>query len=234
MRTTMTGNEACAWGALLANVDVVAAYPITPQTSIVEKIADFVSKGEMKSQFIKVESEHSAMAACIAASNTGTRTFTATSSHGLALMHELLMWAAGARLPIVMGNVNRSMGPPWSVWADHQDTMAQRDTGWMKFYCESNQEVLDTILMAYKTVENHDILIPAMIIEDAFILSHTSEAVDIPDQELVNKYLPAFNPAFKLDVDDPKGFGSLAMPDDYMEFRYNIGRAMEVLYIILK
>ncbi len=226
MRTTMTGNEACAYGAKLARAEVVAAYPITPQTSIVEKIAHFVSNGEMKSQFIKVESEHSAMAASIAASNTGARAFTATSSHGLALMHELLMWASGARLPIVMGAVNRAMGPPWSVWADHQDTMAERDTGWMQFYCESNQEVLDTILMSYKTVENHDVLIPAMIIEDAFILSHTSEAVDVPEQQMVDQYLPSFDPAFKLDVEDPKAFGSLAMPDDYYEFRYNIGRAM--------
>ncbi len=220
MRKVMTGNYASAWGAKLARAEVIAAYPITPQTSIVEKLADWVSTGEMKANFIPVESEHSAMAACIAAEAAGARTYTATSSHGLTLMHEVLMWASGARLPIVMTNVSRAMAPPWSVWVDHMDSIAQRDTGWMEFFCQSNQEVLDTIIMAYKVCESKGIMLPAMVIEDAFILSHTSEPVDIPDPAIVDDFLPGYAPELKLEVGRPMGFGSLVRPDQYMEFRY--------------
>lgn len=227
MRLTLTGNQANAWGVKLSRVKVVAAYPITPQTTIVEELAEFAANGELDTQYIKVESEHSAMAACIAAENTGVRTYTASSSHGLALMHEMLHWAAGARLPIVMGAVNRTLGPPWNIWADHGDTISQRDTGWMQFYVESNQEVLDTIIQAYKVAESRDVLLPAMAIEDAFILSHTVERVEIPDQELVDDFLPPYNPPEYLNVDDPKGFGSLVMPDWHMEFRYLIKKAEE-------
>ncbi len=227
MRMVMTGNHASAYGAKISRAEVVAVYPITPQTTIVEKIASFVASGEMKTQYVKVESEHSAMAACISAALTGARTYTATSSQGLLLMHELLIWASGARTPVVMSNVSRANGPPWSVWADHHDTMAQRDTGWMQIYCESNQEVLDSIIMAYKIGEKADIMLPSMIIEDAFILSHTVEPVDVPDMELVDSFLPPFDPRFILDVDEPYGFGSLVMPDLYMEFRYKINKAME-------
>ncbi|MFQ6127777.1 MAG: transketolase C-terminal domain-containing protein [Thermoplasmata archaeon] len=223
----MTGNSAQAYGAKLARAEVVAAYPITPQTTLVEKIADLVASGEMKSQYIKVESEHSAMAACIAASATGARAYTATSAHGLALMHEMLIWAAGSRLPIVMGNINRAMAPPWSVWSDYQDSIAQRDTGWMQFYCQNNQEVLDTVIQAYKVAENHDILLPAMIMEDAFYLSHTFEPVDVPPQEDVDTFLPSYNPPVKLDVDDPVGMCALVPPDHYMEFRFKVAKAME-------
>ncbi len=227
MRMVMTGNHASAYGAKVSRVEVVAAYPITPQTTIVEKIASLVASGEMKTQYVKVESEHSAMAACISATLTGARTYTATSSHGLMLMHELLIWASGARTPVVMSNVSRANGPPWSVWADHHDTMAQRDTGWMQIYCESNQEVLDSIIMAYKIGEKAEIMLPSMIIEDAFILSHTVEPVDVPEMELVDDFLPSFDPRFRLDVNEPYGFGSLVMPDLYMEFRYKINKAME-------
>ena len=172
-KMVITGNYAVAYGAKISRAEVIAAYPITPQTTIVEKIADFVADGEFDTQYLKVESEHSAMAACIAASNTGARAFTATSAHGLALMHELLIWASAARTPVVMANVNRAMGPPWSVWADHQDSIAQRDTGWIQFYCESSQEVLDTIIQAYKICEDHEILLPVLLTSDAFYLSHT-------------------------------------------------------------
>ena len=228
MRLTLTGNQANAWGVKLSRVDVVAAYPITPQTTIVEELAEFAANGELDAQYIKVESEHSAMAACIAAENTGVRTYTASSSHGLALMHEMLHWAAGARLPIVMGAVNRAMGPPWNIWSDQTDTISQRDTGWMQFYVESNQEVLDTIIQAYKVAESKDVMLPAMAIEDAFILSHTVERVEIPDQELVDEFLPEYRPQEYLNPGDPKGFGSLVMPDWYMEFRYLMERAQEV------
>ena len=227
-KMVITGNSAVAYGSKLARSEVVAAYPITPQTTIVEKIAEFVGNGEMETQYIKVESEHSAMAACIAASNTGVRAFTATSAHGLALMHELLMWASFARTPVVMANVNRAMGPPWSVWADHQDSVAQRDTGWIQLYCENNQEVLDTIIQLFKVCEDHEILLPGMTTLDAFYLSHTYEVVDIPDQEQVDEYLPKFDPPFKLDVDEPHGFGSLVMPHTWhMEFRYKSALAMD-------
>jgi pyruvate/2-oxoacid:ferredoxin oxidoreductase alpha subunit len=220
MRMVMTGNYASAYGAMLARAEVIAAYPITPQTSIVEKLAEFVASGDLKAKFIPVESEHSAMAACIAAQTAGARTYTATSSQGLTLMHEVLMWASGARLPIVMTNVSRAMAPPWSVWVDHMDTVAQRDTGWLQFFCRSNQEVLDTIIMAYKICESSGVMLPAMIVEDAFILSHTSEPVDVPDQALVDSFLPAYSPELKIEVGKPLGFGSLVKPDQYMEFRY--------------
>ncbi|OGS51672.1 MAG: pyruvate ferredoxin oxidoreductase [Euryarchaeota archaeon RBG_13_61_15] len=226
MRKVMTGNYASAYGAKLARAEVIAAYPITPQTSIVEKLADFVSTGELKAKFIPVESEHSAMAACIAAQTAGARTYTATSSHGLTLMHEVLMWASGARLPIVMTNVSRAMAPPWSVWVDHMDSVAQRDTGWLEFFCQSNQEVLDTIIMAYKVCESKGVMLPAMIIEDAFILSHTSEPVDLPDQDMVDAFLPAYAPELKIEVGKARGFGSLVRPDQYMEFRYKAMLAM--------
>jgi 2-oxoisovalerate ferredoxin oxidoreductase alpha subunit len=227
-KSVITGNYASSYGAKLAKAQVIAAYPITPQTSVVEKIAEFVASGEMEAQYIKVESEHSAMAACITASQTGARTFTATSAHGLTLMHEMLIWASGARTPVVMTNVNRAMAPPWSVWADHLDSVAQRDTGWIQYYCESNQEVLDSIIMAYKVGEDRDVLLPSFLTLDAFYLSHTYETVDIPDQDKVDAFLPSFDPPYKFDVDDPHLFGSLSFPHQfYMEWRYLISLAME-------
>jgi 2-oxoisovalerate ferredoxin oxidoreductase alpha subunit len=228
VKSVITGNYASSYGAKLARAQVIAAYPITPQTSVVEKIAEFVADGLMDTQYIKVESEHSAMAACITASQTGARTFTATSAHGLTLMHELLIWASGARTPVVMTNINRAMAPPWSVWADHLDSVAQRDTGWIQYYCESNQEVLDTIITAYKVSESREIMLPAMLTLDAFYLSHTYETVDIPDQDKVDKFLPSFDPLYKFDVEDPHLFGSLSFPHQfYMEWRYQIALSME-------
>ncbi len=227
MKKVITGNKATAYGVKVCRPKVIAAYPITPQTTIVEYIADFIADGSLESKFVKVESEHSAMAACIAAQNTGVRTFTATSAHGLALMHEMLHWAAAARTPVVMVNANRAMGPPWSIWADHLDSISQRDTGWIQTYCENSQEILDTIIMSYKIAENRKVMLPALLNEDAFYLTHTAEAVDIPDQELVDEFLPDFEPRYKIDTEEPFGFGSLVMPDNYYEFRYNIARAME-------
>ncbi|HJX24407.1 MAG TPA: pyruvate ferredoxin oxidoreductase, partial [Candidatus Bathyarchaeia archaeon] len=157
-RIVITGNYAAAHAARLARVKVVAAYPITPQTAAIEKLAEFIAKGELDSEYIKVESEHSAMAACIGASALGVRVFTATSSQGLLYMHEMLHWASGSRLPVVMAEVNRAVAPPWSIWADHTDSISQRDTGWMQFYCEDNQEVLDTLIQAYKIAEDERVL----------------------------------------------------------------------------
>ena len=225
MKTVLTGNHSVSVGAKLARVEVIAAYPITPQTQVVEKLSEIVGSKELNAKFIKVESEHSAMAACLGASATGARAFTATSSQGLALMHEMLHWASGARLPVVMANINRAMAPPWNVWADQTDSLSQRDTGWLQFYCADNQEVLDTIIQAYKICEK--ILLPAMVILDAFILSHTSEPVMVPDQSIVDKFLPAYKPQYKLDPKDPHTFGGLVGPDLYYEFRYKIQEAME-------
>lgn len=228
MKMVMTGNYATAYGAKLARVEVVAAYPITPQTTVVEKIAELQANKEMDIEYIKVESEHSAMAAVIAASQTGVRAFTATSSHGLLLMHEMLHWAAGARVPVGLVNINRANGPPWSIWADHGDSIAQRDTGMIQYYVESSQEILDTVIQGFKVSEDHEVFLPFMINADAFYLSHTFEIVDLPDQELVDRYLPKLEMEYKLDPDKPYGFGSLSMPHHwYMELRYNMHLAME-------
>jgi len=228
VKKIMTGNLAAAWGAKISRAEVIAAYPITPQTIIVEKLAKFISDGELNAEYLRVESEHSAMAACIATSQTGARTFTATSSQGLALMHEMLHWASGARTPIVMANVNRALAPPWNIWADHTDMMSQRDTGWIQFYAESNQEVLDTIINCYKLCEDRAIQLPAMVGLDAFYLSHTSEIVDIPDQDTTDKFLPPYKAFYPLDVEHPLSVGSLAMPHQwYSEFRYKIYKSME-------
>ncbi len=219
------GTHAASYAVKLARVQVIAAYPITPQTSVVEKLSEIISDGELNAKFIRVESEHSAMACCIGSSISGARAFTATSSQGLALMHELLHWAAGSRLPIVMVNVNRAMAPPWSIYVDHNDSLSQRDTGWLQFYAESNQEVMDTVLQAYKIAEA--VLLPVMINLDAFVLSHTSEPVAIPKQEFVDEFLPARNASFKIDTADPKAFGALIGPEAYMEMRYKLFQAME-------
>ena len=172
-----TGNYIAAKAAVMCKPDVVAAYPITPQTTLVEGIANYVASGEYKGEYICVESEHSAMAACIGASSTGVRTFTGTSSHGLLLMHEMLHWAALARLPIVMCNINRVIGPGWNIWTDENDSISQRDTGWLQFYCSSNQEIFDTVIQSFKIAEHEKVQLPVMISYNAFILSHTSMPV---------------------------------------------------------
>ncbi|MBM3328957.1 MAG: pyruvate ferredoxin oxidoreductase [Calditrichaeota bacterium] len=225
MQKVLTGNQAVAWGVMCAQAQVVSAYPITPQTTIIEELADLVTRKMLAAEFIKVESEHSAMAGCIGAQAAGARTFTATSAQGLALMHELLHWAALGRLPVVMADVNRAMAPGWSIWADQNDSLAQRDTGWIQFYCESNQEVLDTVIQAYRVAEA--VNLPAMIVLDAFFLSHTSEAVDVPGPEATAEYLPRYQPEVYLDTRDPHAFGGLVGADVYMEFRYKMQLAME-------
>ncbi|WP_297092797.1 pyruvate ferredoxin oxidoreductase [Thermococcus sp.] len=227
IRKVVSGNYAAAYAVKHARVQVVAAYPITPQTSIIEKIAEFIANGEVENlEYVPVESEHSAMAACIGASAAGARTFTATSAQGLALMHEMLHWASGARLPVVMVDVNRAMAPPWSVWDDQTDSLAQRDTGWMQFYAENNQEVYDGVLMAFKIAET--VNLPAMVVESAFILSHTYDVVEMIPQELVDEFLPPREPLYDLtNFEKPFSIGALGTPADYYEFRYKIQRAME-------
>ncbi|HDM60104.1 MAG TPA: pyruvate ferredoxin oxidoreductase [Archaeoglobus veneficus] len=222
-----TANHIAACAAKAARVQVVAAYPITPQTSIVERIAELVENGELSAEYIRVESEHSAMSACIGAAAGGVRTFTATSSHGLALMHEALHWASGSRLPIVMAVVNRALGPGWNIWADLTDSISQRDTGWIQFYCADNQEVFDTIIQAYKLCENEHVLLPAMICLEGFILSHTYMPVKIPDQEKIDEFLPPYKPKWFLDINNPLSHGNIVTPDWYMDFRYMMYEAME-------
>jgi pyruvate/2-oxoacid:ferredoxin oxidoreductase alpha subunit len=232
MKKVITGNQAVAYGVILSRVDVVSAYPITPQTTIVEELSELIASGRLKTKFLKVESEHSAMAALIGASTGGVRCFTATSSHGLAYMHEMLHWASGARLPIVMVNVNRAIGPPWNIWSDQSDSLSQRDTGWIQLYCENNQEVLDTILQAYRIAES--VKLPIMVVLDAFVLSHTSEAVEVPTMEEVDKFLPPCCLEYAIDTREPAAFSVIATPEYFLEFRYKIQKAMEQVPEIAK
>jgi len=225
MKKVITGNQAVAYGVILSRVDVISAYPITPQTTIVEELSELTASGRMKTVFLKVESEHSAMAALIGASTGGVRCFTATSSHGLAYMHEMLHWASGARLPIVLVNVNRAIAPPWNIWSDQSDSLSQRDTGWVQLYCEHNQEVLDTVLQAYRIAES--VKLPVMVVLDAYVLSHTSEPVEIPSAEEVDAFLPPYCPEYSLDTQEPMAFSTIATPDHFLEFRYKIQKAME-------
>jgi 2-oxoisovalerate ferredoxin oxidoreductase alpha subunit len=222
-----TANHIAGYAAKAARVKVVAAYPITPQTTVVEKIAEFVESGEMEAEYIRVESEHSAMAACIGAAAAGVRTFTATSAHGLALMHEALHWASGARLPIVMAVVNRAMGAPWSIWPDLSDSLSQRDTGWIQFYCADNQEVFDTIIQAYRLCEDERVFLPAMVCLEGFLLSHTYMPVKIHDQDEIDAFLPPYKSGWTLDLNNPVSHANLVLPEWYMEFRYMIQEAME-------
>ena len=225
MRRVLEGSYAVSHAVELARVGVISAYPITPQTHIVERLADFVASGRMNAKYLRVESEFSAMAAVIGSASCGVRSFTATSSHGLALMHELLHWTSGARLPVVMAEVNRALGPGWNIWADQTDSLSQRDTGWIQLYCEDVQEVFDTMLVAYKLAET--VSLPVMVAMDAFFLSHTCEPVDLPSQADVDGFLPPWRPVEILDTADPKSFHSLSPSDYYMEFRHKIQRAME-------
>ncbi|NOZ95703.1 MAG: pyruvate ferredoxin oxidoreductase [Acidobacteria bacterium] len=226
MRMVLKGNGAVAHGVRLARAQVISAYPITPQTSIIEGLADMVSEGKLDAKFIKVESEHSALAGCISASSAGARVFTATSAQGLALMHELIHWAAGARLPIVLANVNRAMAPGWSIWTDQNDSLSQRDTGWMQVYCESSQEVVDSVIQAYKVSEK--VLLPTMVILDAFFLSHTYEDVEVPEQSMVDGFLPPLDLPQKMDLERPAALGNLVFPDRYMEFRRKMDLAHDL------
>jgi len=228
LRTVIdTGNHVVSYAVKAARAKVIAAYPITPQTTIVEKIAELIENGEMDAEYICVESEHSAMVACAAAAAAGVRTFTATSSHGLALMHEPLHWTAGSRLPVVMAVVNRAMGAPWCIYTEFTDSLAQRDTGWIQFYCADNQEVFDTIIQAYRLCEDKHVLLPAMVCLEGFILSHTYMPVRIPEQKEIDDFLPSYDPGWVLDVDNPFSHATLISPDWYMEFRYMIQEAME-------
>ncbi len=224
----LTGNYAAAYAAKLARVKVVAAYPITPQTTIVEKLAQFIDNGEMDAEMIRVESEHSALAAAYGAASGGVRAFTATSSHGLLYMHEMVWWVAGARVPLVMVIVTRTIGPPWNIWSDHSDLMDQRDSGWIIMMAEHNQEVLDETIKMFKITEDPRVFLPGMVGLDAFILSHTTEPVDLPGQELVDSFLPPRRQPYIMKAGDPILMGNVPRDlHDNMRMREDIHKSLE-------
>jgi len=225
MRQVLEGSHAISEAVRLARVQVVAGYPITPQTHIIEALSQYCAEGSLKARFIAVESEHSSMAAVVGAAAAGVRTFTATSSHGLALMHEMLHWASAGRLPIVMGEVNRALGPGWNIWMDQSDSLAQRDTGWIQLYCEDAQDALDTTLIAFRLAET--VNLPVMVVIDAFYVSHTFEPVDVPEPETVDRFLPPFEPRFRIDVDHPQALYPMVGPAFFMEMRRSIQDGME-------
>ena len=227
----LLGSDAVANAVKLCRPDVIAAYPITPQTHIVETLSNMVDSGELDSQYVKVESEMSAIAACFGAAGMGCRAFTATSSHGLALMHEMLHWVAGARFPMVMVNANRALGSPWNIWADQSDSLSQRDTGWLQIYCETGQEALDSVILATWLTER--IMLPVMVNIDGFILSHTMERLSVPAQEEVDAFLPAYNPPYSLDPDNPHSFGAAATPDNFYQLRKTLAKTMRSVPKIL-
>jgi pyruvate/2-oxoacid:ferredoxin oxidoreductase alpha subunit len=221
----LTGNHAVAWAARLARPKVVPVYPITPQTPILEKLTEFQAAGEFDAEVITPESEHSVMSACIPASLAGVRVFTATASQGLLLMHELLHYASGARAPIVMANVNRTLASPWAFWPDETDSLAQRDTGWIQFYTESAQESLDTVLHAFRVAER--VLLPVLVNLDAFYVSHALEPVQVPAQERVDAYLPPFAPEHRLDTAKVESWGNVVTQQMFYRHRQALGAAMD-------
>ena len=224
-RILLTGNHAVAWSARLARPKVVPVYPITPQTPVLELLTEFHAAGEFDAEILTPESEHSVMAACIPASLAGVRVFTATASQGLMLMHELLHYASGARAPIVMANVNRTIASPWAFWPDQTDSLAQRDTGWIQLYAESAQEALDSVIQAFRVAER--VLLPVMVNLDAFYVSHSLEPVRVPSQALVDAYLPPYAPEHFLDPQRGESWGNVVSQDMYYRHRRDIGAAMD-------
>ncbi|MBN1470469.1 MAG: pyruvate ferredoxin oxidoreductase [Syntrophaceae bacterium] len=211
MHIIENGNTAAALGVKLCRATVIAAYPITPQTPLTERLSEYVESGKMNAEYIPVESEHSALAVCIAAASAGARVFTATSANGLLYMHEQVQWASGARLPIVMCVVNRAVGAPWNVWNDQQDSISQRDTGWIQIYCSDHQQIIDTVIKAYWLAEK--VSIPIMVCYDGYILSHTYMPFDLPGQEKVDAFLPPFQPEDALNPDEPANLNTVTLPD---------------------
>ncbi|MEK7389018.1 MAG: transketolase C-terminal domain-containing protein [Elusimicrobiota bacterium] len=224
MKKVLMGNHAAAVAAALARVQVTVGYPITPQTQVYELLAEMKLNGTLAGEFIAAESEHSVMAAIYGAATAGARTFTATSSQGLAYMHEMLHWVAGARLPVVMVDVNRALGAPWNLGTDQTDSLSQRDTGWIQIYCSTNQEILDSVLMAFKIAER--VMIPTMVVLDGFTLSHSYEPVDVPAQDDIDAFLPPFKPELTLDPKRPMTFGALVGPKDYLRLRRRMAADM--------
>jgi pyruvate ferredoxin oxidoreductase alpha subunit len=241
----LAGDQAVAYAAKQSDVDVVAAYPITPQTIIVEKFSEYVANGEVETAFVCVESEHSAMAASIAASATGARAFTATASAGLALMHEMLFVASGCRVPVVMAVANRALSAPLNIHGDHSDSMAQRDSGWIQLYAENAQEAYDSIIQAFRIAENLDVLLPVMVGLDGFTLSHTLENVEALFDETVQAFVGVRKLSnvmthegktvpFKLDPANPMTMGPIALQNYYFEFKRQQEEAMKIALDIIQ
>jgi len=224
-RLALSGNYAVAYAVKMADVDVIAAYPITPQTTIVEKLSEFVANGELDSEYINVESEHSAMSACIGASLTGARVFTATSSQGLAYMHEVLFMASALRTPIVMANVNRALSAPLNIWNDHSDAMAERDSGWIQLWASSAQEAFDMTIEAFKIAE--EVLLPVMVNFDGYIVSHTYEPLILPDEEEIRRYIPSKPLTNRLSPKLAYSVGVVGPPEYYYEMKYQSVDAMD-------
>ncbi len=222
----ISGDEAVAQGVRLSRPHVVAAYPITPQTITVERLAEMAESGEMEGEYMHVESEHSAISATMGASSVGARTFTASSSQGLLYMAEGLHYCSGGRWPVVMMNANRSVALPWSIYGDQRDSLSLLDCGWIQVYVEDAQEALDMIIQAYKIAEHKDVLTPMMVNLDGFILTHTYELVDIPEQKMVDEFLPPFQTPNKMSFEEPKNLGFSSKPDDNTEFKYQQNEAM--------
>ncbi|OGX16299.1 MAG: pyruvate ferredoxin oxidoreductase [Omnitrophica WOR_2 bacterium RBG_13_41_10] len=227
MKHFLEGSFAVAEIVKLCKPGVISAYPITPQTHIVEELAQMVADGELDSQFVNVESEHSAASVVLGAVATGVRAYTATSSQGLLYMGEVLFNIAGLRLPVILTCANRAVSAPINIWNDHQDSVSMRDTGWIQLFAEDNQEVVDLHLMAYKLGEDKSMMLPVMVCMDGFILTHGIETVDIPTQEQVDKFLPPYSPLYKLDPANPLTLGPLVDPDAYMETRYAIQETLK-------
>ncbi|MDD4909578.1 MAG: transketolase C-terminal domain-containing protein [Candidatus Omnitrophica bacterium] len=235
MKQFLEGSQAVAHCIKAVKPGVISAYPITPQTHIVEELAQMVANGELDSQFINVESEHSAASVVLGGSATGVRVFTATSSQGLLLMAEVIFNIAGMRLPVVLTCANRAISAPINIWNDQQDSISLRDAGWIQFYAESNQDVVDLHLMAYRIAEDNDVMLPVMVCMDGFALTHAVEVVDIPAAEQVKKFLPDYKAPYKLDIDNPITLGFLADPGCYMECRYAVQKTLrETLDLIPK
>ena len=216
-RIGMEVSIAAAEAVKQANVDVISAYPITPQTHIVEHLSELVANGEMDAEFFCVESEHSALSVCVGAAATGARTFTCTSSQGLALMSEITYIASGLRLPILMILSNRTLSAPLSIWNDHSDTMSIRDCGWIQFFVENGQEVYDHVFVSYRLAEDKKVLFPVIINMDGFVLSHVIEPIEMIQQEKIDQFLPPYQPVHRLDPDHPVTMGAFALPSIFAE-----------------
>jgi len=229
----LTGDEAVAYAVKQSKVDIVAAYPITPQTIIVERFSKFVADGEVQTGYVCVESEHSALSACVGASLTGARVFTATSSQGLALMHEMLYVASGLRCPIVMGVANRALSAPINIHGDHSDMMGSRDSGWIQIYAENAQEAYDWTLQAFKLAEDKDVQLPVSVNLDGFIITHCMEGVDTLEDEAVSQFLQTRKPLFTVDPEKPITVGALCFTDYYYEFKRQQVEAMQNVHRVL-
>jgi pyruvate ferredoxin oxidoreductase alpha subunit len=226
MKKFLEGSFAVAEAVKLCRTNVIAAYPITPQTHIVEGLAEIVANGELNAEFVKVESEHSAASVCLGAAAVGARAYSATTSQGLLLMTEVIFNMAGMHLPMVMTIANRAVSAPLSIWNDHQDSMTVRDSGWLQLWAEDSQEVLDMTIQAYRIAEDHRVHMPVLVNMDGFVLTHTFEPVEIPSQEEVDAFLPPFDPLFKLDVANPMTLGAFVGPEAYHEVRYTLDDAV--------